>query len=131
MAWPKQVAEKWELRDVYLISWRRLPNWRAGYCYGTRITYIDKQNYYSLGYERWDMQQKFWRAQNPFKVILYLPDTHEPFYGFNSSATTLFDFQNSHASDGFMYNQKTNQECGKYQDTAKYSTPAGLQQVMQ
>ena len=59
---PKREAGKWEVRDVYVLRWQRLPEFQAGYCFGSRISCIDKQNFNSLGADNFDMQQKFYKA---------------------------------------------------------------------
>jgi Protein of unknown function (DUF1329) len=127
---PKREAGKWELRDAYVIRWQRLPQFQAGYCFGSRITYIDKQNYYSLGVDNFDMQQKFYKALlQQFQVIK--SPTGEPYFSSDAQAANTIDFQNFHSTNGGEFNPTFNQNTGKYQDTARYATPAGLQQVMQ
>src|SRR5207248_2229443 len=43
--WPRPSAGSRELRDVYVVAMRRLPALRKGYCYGSRVFYIDKENW--------------------------------------------------------------------------------------
>ncbi|MGH7905037.1 MAG: hypothetical protein ACREP6_00250 [Candidatus Binataceae bacterium] len=35
-----------ELRDVYVISLKRLPQYAGGYCYGDRVIYVDQRNFF-------------------------------------------------------------------------------------
>jgi hypothetical protein len=58
-------------------------------------------------------------------------DTNEPFYNAAATLTAFVDFQNFHSSSGGEHSAKINQQAGKFQDTQRYATPAGLQQVMQ
>jgi Protein of unknown function (DUF1329) len=127
---PKREAGKWELRDVYVIRWQRLPQFQAGYCFGSRITYIDKQNFYSLGADNFDMQQKFYKAAVGDFEVLNSP-TGDPYYSADANLSYTIDFQNFHASNGGEFYATFNKDTGKYQDTTRYATPAGLQQVMQ
>ena len=46
---PKPAMGKWELRDSYVISLRRLPSAAQGYCYSWRVMYVDKENYFGAG----------------------------------------------------------------------------------
>jgi uncharacterized protein DUF1329 len=44
---PKPSSGKWELRDCYVVSLKRLPQFAESCCYGKRVMYIDKENYFS------------------------------------------------------------------------------------
>jgi hypothetical protein len=46
---PRPSMGKWELRDAYVISLKRLPQFAHGYCYGERVMYVDKENYFGAG----------------------------------------------------------------------------------
>src|SRR5437588_7131243 len=46
---PKPAMGKWELRDTYVLSLRRLPKFARGYCYSDRVMYVDKENYFGAG----------------------------------------------------------------------------------
>src|SRR5207302_2573092 len=52
---------KWELRAVYLNDVRRIPQERAGYCYGSRIMYIDNEVFYSIWNDLYDSNMKLWK----------------------------------------------------------------------
>jgi hypothetical protein len=43
LGWPKPSWGDWETRDTYVVDIHRSPSLAAGYCYGKRIDYIDKQ----------------------------------------------------------------------------------------
>jgi hypothetical protein len=48
LGFPTPSWGKWQLRDVYAIDVRRVPSERSGYCYGSRIMYVDKEFFYTL-----------------------------------------------------------------------------------
>jgi hypothetical protein len=127
---PKREAGKWEVRDVYVIRWQRLPEFQAGYCFGSRISYIDKQNFNSLGADNFDMQQKFYKAAVGDYQVIESP-AGGPYFSADANLSYTIDFQNFHASNGGEFYPKFNADAGKFQDTTRYATPAGLQQVMQ
>jgi hypothetical protein len=45
---PKPSWGDWETRDVDVVDVRRIPQLASGYCYGSRIMYVDKQYYQTL-----------------------------------------------------------------------------------
>src|SRR5260370_32938838 len=52
LGFPKPSWGQLQLRDVYVTDVRRIPAHAAGYCYGKRILYIDKQFYAPRSEER-------------------------------------------------------------------------------
>jgi hypothetical protein len=127
---PKPSAGTWELRDVYLVALRRIPSLRQGYCYGTRLFYIDKQTWHNINAEYFDAQQKFWKAGWFQFYTVPLPGTSDVYFGDPLHGAVL-DFQNYHATGAFEPPKGTDKEAGKYNDTTRYATPGGLQQINQ
>jgi hypothetical protein len=133
LGWPKSSWGKWELRDVYVIEVRRVPSLTAGYCYGKRIIYVDKNSYVPLWEDLYDTRMKLWKS---FAV---LPMAQEvPGLGVQDSSGTqtdiFWDLQSQHAT--FFYSTDAagqgayvNQQVPKDFDNLKrYSTPGGLGQ---
>ena len=107
---PKREAGKWEVRDVYVLRWQRLPEFQAGYCFGSRISYIDKQNFNSLGVDNFDMQQKFYKAAVGDYQILESP-AGGPYFSADANLSYTIDFQNFHASNGGEFYAEVQQRC--------------------
>jgi hypothetical protein len=128
-ALPKPAAGSWELRDVYVVALRRLPSLRQGYCYGTRLFYIDKETWHTVDADLWDAQQKFWKNFTELFWTLPVPKTNDVYFA-GPLIGTVFDFQNYHTTEALEPGE-TNDQAGKYNDTARYATPGGLQQINQ
>ena len=43
LGFPKSSRGHWETREAYVVDVRRSPEFPPGYCYGSRVDYIDKQ----------------------------------------------------------------------------------------
>lgn len=41
--WSKPSLSKWEVRDSYMVDVHRIPAMASGYCYGSRVLYVDKE----------------------------------------------------------------------------------------
>jgi hypothetical protein len=123
-------AGLWELRDVYVLAMRRIPSLRQGYCYGTRVFYIDKETWHTVGNDLFDAQQKYWKNTMENFWTMPIPGTSDVYFG-GPLMGTLFDFQNFHTTCFFEPNAGTNKDAGKYNDTTRYATPGGMQQINQ
>ena len=69
LGFPKCSWGAWKTRDVCVVDIRRTPGFTAGYCYGSRVDYIDEQYYASLTEDVNDSQLNLW------KVFLFGTDT--------------------------------------------------------
>src|SRR5260370_41978241 len=56
LGWAKPSWGDWETRDVYVDDIRRSREFATGYCYGSRVDYIDKQYYTRLAEDIYDIQ---------------------------------------------------------------------------
>jgi Protein of unknown function (DUF1329) len=138
MGWSKPSWGPWSLRDVDVIDVRRVPSERAGYCYGSKIMYIDHQFYHQLWEEIYDANLKLWKVVHiglhPAEIIP--GEGLTPLDG--SLIESYWDLQNDHVShifsanpdgktDGFTFNRNAPPE---YDNVTRYSTPGGLSQIM-
>jgi hypothetical protein len=135
LGWPKPSWGNWEVRPADVIDVRRVPSLNPGYCYGSRIMYIDKQYYQTLAEDIYDSNQKLWKvmfeagAQAPYASYGMQPN-------FGGIIENFFDVQNDHVSYVTTFNKGgipilyDSQVPGQFNDVAKYSTPSGLQQLM-
>lgn len=140
LGWAKPSWGPWSLRDVYVIDVRRVPSQRAGYCYGSRIMYVDKQFMHQLWEEIYDANLKLWKI-----VRIHLHDADaaqakgQTFYSLPGSLIeSYWDLQNDHKSDVFTANPDGKTDAvtydanvpPEYNSITRYSTPGGLMQIM-
>jgi hypothetical protein len=135
LGWPKPSWGTWETRDAYVVDVRRVPSLAAGYCYGKRIDYVDKEYYSNLAEDVYDSNMKLWKvvtvSQTPAKFDNY---GEQP--GFCGIVETYWDVQNDHASYITSFNPQgacsliDGQVPKQYNNVSKYSTPGGLMQNM-
>jgi hypothetical protein len=135
LGWPKPSWGNWETRDVYVVDIRRIPELNAGYCYGSRIDYVDKQYYANLAEDIYDSNMKLWKVVwvglTPGPI-----DNYGQQFGQCDIIENYWDVQNDHVSYVESYNPSGN--CftwdsaipAQYRNVTKYATPAGLSQLM-
>jgi Protein of unknown function (DUF1329) len=134
LGWPKPSWGKWQLRDVYVIEVRKIPSEAAGYCYGRRVMYVDKQFDAPLWEDLYDSKMNLWKFFAIFPRVLNVPGVG-PENVTGSQVEAFWDIQNDHStffSDpkkgrAFYINQEAPKE---YNDLAKYTTPGGLNEIM-
>jgi hypothetical protein len=135
LGWPKPSWGDWETRGVNVVDIRRSPEFAAGYCYGSRVDYIDSQYYTSLAEDVYDSQLQLWK--------IYVVSTNTKNfdnYGeqewMGGIEAGLWDVQNDHATYGTTANPNglrifwDKEIPDRYRDIAKYGTPAGLSMLM-
>lgn len=135
LGWPKPSWGKWETRDAYVVDVRRIPQLSAGYCYGKRIDYIDKEYYGNIAEDIYDANMKLWKvvwtAGTPGQLDNY---GEQP--GFCGIVEVYLDVQNDHASYITSFNPSGACELWdskvpkQFNNVTKYSTPGGLMQLM-
>jgi hypothetical protein len=138
LGWAKPSWGLWQVRPVNVIDVRRLPPFRAGYCYGSRILYVDAQYGYQMWLELYDANLKLWKiACNARKPDVMVPgEGPTPLAG--GVSVQYWDVQNDHATqahtatpdgkrDGLRFNEGVP---GIFNDVNKYSTPGGLMTIM-
>lgn len=133
---PKPAMGKWELRDSYVISLRRLPGAAQGYCYSRRVMYVDKENYFGAGeLDLYNQAGDLFKSQF---VLLYpaeIPETGGdvaelltgPNVGF------LINFTNKHITVSPGLKPCINSDCAKdgYLDIRRYASPEALMKIVQ
>jgi hypothetical protein len=129
--WPKSAVGKWELRDVYPLDIKVLPDLARGYCYGHKIVYIDKQSWVPVAADIFDPGGKLWKYglvnYRPWLVnggdSVILPQVVD---------IILWDLQNSHTTLSLVTQFGSDQQAPKaYQDVSVMAFPASLAQVLQ
>jgi Protein of unknown function (DUF1329) len=135
LGFPKPSWGDWETRDVYVVDIRRSPEFAVGYCYGSRVDYIDKQYYTSLAEDIYDSQLQLWKIY-VFNTAPKNFDNYGEQMWMGGIASGLWDVQNDHATYGTTANQAgvkifwDKEMPERYRDVTRYGTPAGLATVM-
>ena len=126
---------KWQVRDVHVVSIKKLPSLAAGYCYGKRVLYIDKTTFNPYWEEIYDSNMRLWKIGGLFLHTVNVPRLG-PVDSSGSLIYSFWDIQNDHAS--FIMDPTENkypiyindQTPNEYRDLARYSTPGGLDMIM-
>ncbi len=134
LVWPKPSWGKWQVRDVDVIDVRKIPAMAAGYCYGKRIMYIDKQFNAPLWEELYDSKLELWKIMVIFPHVMVAPRIG-PVNSNVSAVGATWDTKNDHAtyfmipsnSQPFYLNEQAPKQ---FDDVNRYSTPGGLGEIM-
>jgi Protein of unknown function (DUF1329) len=134
LGFPKPSWGKWQLRNTDIIDVRRIPSEAAGYCYGSRIMYVDAQFHYATWIDIYDANLQLW------KIFWLGPRaSNVPGVGHvttNSTSASVWDVQNDHMTflstvDDQGVGPKFNSDApAEYHDYVKYCSPSGLMQIM-
>jgi hypothetical protein len=134
LGWPKPTWGKWQLRDVDIIDVRRIASEAAGYCYGSRVMYVDSHFHYADWIDVYDASLALW------KLFWIGPRANDiPGVGHvttNSTCAGAWDVQNDHMTivstvDQLGVGPKFNSDAPpEYHDYVKYASPNGLMQIM-
>jgi hypothetical protein len=130
--WPKKALGKWELRETYIYNLQPTAS-NKNYCYGSKVMYIDAQTQTLIFVDIYDKDQQLWKCFTNFYSPVPVNDGMGSEAALQGDTTsTMFDFQNSHAS--FAWTSKevrlNHDVAAQYQDVKLYGSPAGLAQVM-
>ncbi|MGH7908133.1 MAG: DUF1329 domain-containing protein [Candidatus Binataceae bacterium] len=135
---PKPAIGKWETRDAYIIDVRRIPQQRAGYCYGKQIMYVDKETYQAFAKDVYDSNLKFWKSE--LTEVLATPVPMEGKHFTINFWLATYDMQNEHLTAAWSASPSgqwdaTNQNCENYEgrnfnNVTRYSTAGGLALIL-
>jgi Protein of unknown function (DUF1329) len=131
---PTPAEGKWEVRDAYVIDVERLPQYAAGYCYGRRILYVDKENFVASEIDLYDTSGKIYKWMPTFYSPQTIPDTTDKTDVTVASSTTYtMNFQDGHMTIFTGIHGCLNRDCAKfgYLDVGRYASPAGLMKIGQ
>lgn len=122
-----------------MLDVRRIPSERAGYCYGSRIMYVDPHFWYSLWVDLFDASLKLWKVVRISPRALPLKGVSPSFtdvvndtgpvsfgwYDVQSDHITILNTANKNGQD-VMFDHVVPK---RYWNTARYCTPGGLIQI--
>jgi hypothetical protein len=134
LGWPRPEWGKWQVRDVDVISIAKLPDYDGAYCYGKRVMYVDKAFSGPLWEDLYDKDMKAWKSLGVFRKTLDVPGIG-PVNESGSHVTVFWDVQNRHSTvfadpaigRPLYLNEQAPME---YNDLARYTTPAGLNDIL-
>ena len=129
-------AAKWMLRDVAVLDIRRTDQMSRGYCYGSRMAYIDKETWQPIWMDLYDAGLKLWKTGPSMYKPMPLPNTGGDVStgggGPGDGMYTFWDQQNEHMTFDIQTDAQINENVpAQYQDFNRWGTPAGMLQVMQ
>jgi hypothetical protein len=133
---PKPAIGQWELRDSYVISLERLPQFAGGYCYGKRVMYVDKENYFGgAQLDLYDMAGQLYKTQIVVSYPQSIPGTEGDVAELVSGSNTSFlvNFKDKHISIDPSLRSCVNSDCVNdgYLDVTRYASPEGLVKIVQ
>jgi hypothetical protein len=133
--YPKPEVGNWEVRDSYMVDVERVPSERAGYCYGRKRLYIDKEVYRSVWADIYDENMHLWKVDYDPTAMIDIPQ--EGHRWINNGWGVMIDVQNTHLTHvdfgphGFWANQDcANVNGHNFTDAGQYSSVKGLSQIM-
>jgi hypothetical protein len=133
LGWPRPSWGNWQLRDVDVIDIRRVPTEMAGYCYGKRIIYEDSLTHYALWEDVYDKNMRFWKTALVAQRVVKKAPLGDVTGAFSSTA---WDFEGLHLTNATTQSKEhgdvsVNSEVPpEYRNFTRYSTLAGLSQIM-
>jgi Protein of unknown function (DUF1329) len=138
LGWAKPSWGGWQVRQTNVLDIRRIPSMRQGYCYGSKVMYIDTQFYHQVWEDIYDGNLKLWKIV----AIQLHPSEFVPGEGPSPLDGALveqfWDIQNDHVShvftanpdgktDGLTFNTGAPKQ---FDDVNRFSTPGGLMTIM-
>jgi hypothetical protein len=134
LGFPTPKWGRWQVRDVDIISIKKIPSAAKGYCYGKRVIYVDHQQAYPLWEELYDNSNKLWKIFGIFPEKVDVPGVG-PVDTAALDIETYWDVQHHHGSyaaepangRAAYVNSQAPKE---YDDDARYTTAAGLNLIM-
>jgi hypothetical protein len=133
---PRPTAGRWELRDSYVIAIERLPQFSNDYCYGKRVLYVDKENYFAgAQLDLYDSSSQLFKSQLVFSYPELIPGTESDLAQLVAGSNTSFliNFKDRHLSLEPNLHACINSDCDRdgYLDIRRYASPDGLMKIVQ
>jgi hypothetical protein len=134
IAFPKPSWGKWSMRPMSIIDAHRIPSEASGYCYSSRIMYIDKEYWGATYVDLYDANRKLWKMIDYFVDYDNIPNLGTSLNGVSSVA---YDLQNTHMTVWCGYANPwkkkpyiNSQAPKEFYNGVKYGTPSGLMQIL-
>lgn len=134
LGFPKPSWGKWETRPMTIDDVHRIPSESPGYCYSSRIMYVEKELWNGDWVDLYDSNRKLWKSISYYNDIGNVPGLGWTWDGVASAA---MDFQNNHETVwcgfGNPWKRKPyldNNAPKEYFNGVKYGSPSGLMQIL-
>jgi Protein of unknown function (DUF1329) len=132
---PSDKAVVWQLRPVAVLDIRRVPSKTGGYCYGSRMAFIDKETWQPIWMDLYDSSLHLWKTGPSIYKPMPIPGTNGDVStgagGPGDGEYTFWDVQNNHLTLDIQNDGKINEDAKNFDDFVRWGTPAGMQQVME
>jgi Protein of unknown function (DUF1329) len=135
LTFPTLASGDWEVRDVYVVQYERLPQYARGYCYGRRVLYLDADTLFPLAIDLYDSAMKLYKMLLLFNLIVPIPHTSptEHLLTLTPAAGYTADFLDEHASTYIGTIPCIDHDCdaGGWDNISRYASPDGLMKIVQ
>jgi hypothetical protein len=130
--WPKPVLGPWELRSVWVVEERTRPSY-GDYCYGSRVSYLDDEQFLYLGAETYNRSLQLWKVYNTGFAPGSIDDGHGSVSTLLNTRSMVLDLINGHATATIQLEsgRANSRVPAKYRDVQVWALPAGLPQMNQ
>ena len=132
---PSPTAVTWQVRPVAVLDIRRVPSKTAGYCYGSRMAFIDRETWQPIWMDLYDSGLKLWKTGPSVYKPMPIPGTNGDVAtgagGPGDGEYTFWDVQNNHITLDIQNDGQINDDAKGYDDYTRWGTPGGMSQVMQ
>jgi len=132
LAWPMPFWAKWQVRDVDILSVKKIPSKAEGYCYGKRILYVDAHFFGPLWQEIYDSKLNLWKFYEVAPQKVEVPGIG-PQNVAGGDMEEIWDVQNNHATwaaEAAKTLAANENAPNEYHDLERFTTPAGLNLIM-
>ncbi len=132
---PGPEAVIWQVRPVAVLDIRRVPALRAGYCYGSRMAFIDEQTWQPIWMDLYDSGMHLWKIGPSIYRPMPIPGTNGDVCtgagGPGDGIYTFWDVQNDHLTLDIQSGGEINQNAGRFDNYVRWGTPGGMDEIMQ
>jgi len=140
LAFPKPSWGQWELRSSAIADVHRIPSEAAGYCYSSRMMYVERAMWFADWLDNYDTNRKLWKVFWYGNRIGDVPNLGRHMEWKDIPEAVAWDVQNTHETvwsahghpdwqhGGMLIDQNVPPE---YMNGVKYGSPGGLMQIMQ
>jgi Protein of unknown function (DUF1329) len=137
LGFPKPSWGKWELRHSAIIDAHRIASEAAGYCYSSRIMYVERAMWLADWVEGYDTAHKLWKFFWYGNEVGDVPNIGHQWKSIPEAVA--WDVENSHQTvwsdhghpdwkhGGMLIDQNVPQD---YLNGVKYGSPSGLMQIL-
>jgi hypothetical protein len=124
----------WENRPVSIVDVHRIPSEASGYCYSSRVMYLDRENWSTFWNDNFDSNKKLWKLFAYENAMGDVPGLGHTWVGIGAMS---WDIQNSHSTIWSSWGNPAhkshyidNAAPKEYLNGIKYGSSAGLMELM-